>query len=174
MKLLTTWGDYLPEKIKKVSFFEWHSWDFAQVFVIWSSCKIVIRNMTQETASKIPTHPGSSFRSWVSLTDAGSKHCTPCPGVAEWSSAQPLGSPSISRNMSGKTSGRCQHVSTVRVCCESPWGNGCGGLPLQNCSFQAVLALPPLDEICRSWAWAPLPSELWVLLFCMASQILYL
>lgn len=85
---------FLLKRLKRfLFFFEWHSWDLAEVFVIWNSCRTVIRNAIQEKASKLPRHPGSSFEPWVAPAGADSKHCTPCPEVTVWSSSRPVGSP---------------------------------------------------------------------------------
>lgn len=69
--------------------------------MIWSSCKIVIRNLIQEKASKI--HPGSSAMSWASLTDAEQTlHSLARSGTR---SEQPLASPSTPRNGQEKCQG---------------------------------------------------------------------
>lgn len=83
-----------------------------------------------------------SFRSRVSLTAADSKHCTPCPGVGILHSPWALPpSPGICQE---KCQAGATCVSTVRVCCESPWGNAGGEIFPSRPALLGLCNLYPL------------------------------
>lgn len=73
---------FLPQRLKRFHFFEWHSWDLAEVFAIWNSCETVLRDVIQEKASKLPRHPGKQL--WVLSCSCCLQTANIAPLVLKW------------------------------------------------------------------------------------------